>query len=67
MYSVHDTWGYPCEFPHSEIPGSQPICGYPRLIAAYRVLLRLLVPRHSPCALCSLTLKLYSYKGFLYL
>ena len=32
-----------------------PICGSPRLIAAYRVLLRLPVPRHSPCALLRLT------------
>ena len=38
-------------FPHSEIRGSKPICGSPRLIAAYRVLRRLLVPRHPPCAL----------------
>ena len=30
----------------------------PRLIAVNRVLLRLPVPRHSPCALCSLTLLL---------
>ena len=28
----------------------------PQLIAVCRVLLRLLVPRHSPCALCSLTI-----------
>ena len=32
-----------------------PICGSPWLIAAYRVFLRLPVPRHSPCALYSLT------------
>ena len=38
-------------FPHSEIRGSKPICGSPRLIAAYRVFLRPLVPRHPPCAL----------------
>ena len=38
-------------FPHSEIRGSMPICGPPRLIAAYRVFHRLLVPRHPPCAL----------------
>ena len=31
-----------------------PICGSPRLFAAYRVLLRLLTPRHSPYALFSL-------------
>ena len=42
-------------FPHSEIPGSMLICSSPRLIAACHVLLRLLMPRHSPCALSSLT------------
>ena len=42
-------------FPHSGIPGSQPACGSPRHIAAYRALHRLLVPRHPPCALSSLT------------
>ena len=30
------------------------ICSWPQLIAACRVLLRLLMPRHSPCALISL-------------
>ena len=44
------------EFPHSDIPGLALICSSPRLFAAYHVLLRLLVPRHSPYALCSLTL-----------
>ena len=44
-------------FPHSDIPGSKPVCGYPRLIAAYHVLHRLLLPRHPPCALSSLTTK----------
>ncbi len=47
-------------FPHSEIPGSMPACGSPRLFAAYHVLLRLLVPRHSPYALISLTIVAYS-------
>ena len=42
-------------FPHSEISGSKPMCGSPKLIAACHVLLRLLMPRHSPCALSSLT------------
>ena len=42
-------------FPHSEIHGSKPICGSPWLIAACHVLHRLSVPRHSPCALYSLT------------
>ena len=55
MYSPMDTWGFPCEFPHSEIFGSLAMCAYPKLIAAYHVLHRLLMPRHSPCALCSLT------------
>ena len=48
--------GYcPCGLPHSEISGSMDICSSPKLIAAYRVLHRLLMPRHSPCALYSLT------------
>ena len=55
MYSLYGTWGFPCEFPHSEISGSLAMCAYPKLIAAYHVLHRLLMPRHSPCALCSLT------------
>ena len=42
-------------FPHSEIPGSKLAYSSPRLIAVYRVLHRLLVPRHPPCALYSLT------------
>ena len=45
----------PAEFPHSEIPGSKDVCSSPKLIAAYHVFRRLPVPRHSPCALCSLT------------
>src|SRR6187455_189979 len=44
-------------FPHSEIPGSKLICSSPGLIAAYRVLHRLLEPRHSPYTLSSLTYK----------
>ena len=47
-------------FPHSEIHGSQPIRGSPWLIAAYHVLLRLPVTRHSPCALSSLTFHICS-------
>ena len=43
------------EFPHSDICGSQDICSLPQLFAAYHVLLRLLVPRYPPYALCSLT------------
>ena len=40
-----------CGFPHSEISGSMDICSSPKLIAAYHVFHRLLVPRHPPCAL----------------
>ena len=36
---------------HSEIPGSEVICTYPGLIAAYHVLHRLREPRHPPDAL----------------
>ena len=42
-------------FPHSDICGSLDICSSPQLFAAYHVFLRLLVPRHPPCALFSLT------------
>ena len=45
-------------FPHSEICGSKDICSSPQLIAAYHVLHRHLMPRHSPCALISLTFSL---------
>ena len=38
-------------FPHSDTHGSSPMCGSPWLFAAYRVFLRLSVPRHPPCAL----------------
>ena len=40
--------------PHSDTHGSKLICSSPWLFAACRVLLRLPVPRHSPCALSSL-------------
>ena len=49
---------------HSEILGSRVICTYPKLIAAYHVLHRLLMPRHSPCALCSLTYSVNLYQSF---
>jgi hypothetical protein len=41
--------------PHSGIPGLASVCDYPRLIAAYHALHRLLVPRHPPYTLSSLT------------
>jgi hypothetical protein len=53
----------PTGFPHSEIPGSTPACGSPRLIAASHVLHRLLTPRHPPCALTSLTAKTFAAFG----
>ena len=56
-YFIHHMMTVVCTagFPHSEICGSMDICSYPQLIAACHVLLRLLMPRHSPCALSSLT------------
>ena len=55
LYSCMDrlTFSQP-EFPHSDIHGSKDICSSPWLFAAYHVLLRLLVPRYPPYALCSL-------------
>ena len=41
-------------FPHSEIRGSKPVRGSPRLIAAYHVLHRLSAPRHPPDTLMTL-------------
>ena len=46
-------------FPHSDICGSKVTCTSPQLIAAYRVLHRLIWPRHPPYALTYLT---YIYK-----
>ena len=46
----------PAGFPHSDIHGSMDICSSPWLFAAYHVFLRLLVPRHPPCALPHLTI-----------
>ena len=53
QYTVHE--GFSCGFPHSDIHGSKDICSSPWLFAAYHVFHRLLVPRHPPCALSSLT------------
>ena len=50
---IHEVFS--CGFPHSEISGSMDICSSPKLFAAYHVFHRLLVPRHPPCALSSLT------------
>ena len=50
---IHEVFS--CGFPHSDICGSLDICSSPQLFAAYHVFLRLLVPRHPPCALIRFT------------
>ena len=40
----------PAGFPHSDTPGSKAVCASPGLFAACRVLRRLPMPRHPPCA-----------------
>ena len=50
---IHE--GFSCGFPHSDISGSMDICSSPKLFAAYHVFHRLLVPRHPPYALSSIT------------
>ena len=56
------TEGYSAGFPHSDISGSKDICSSPKLFAAYHVFHRLLVPRHPPYALSSMT-NLLSFTG----
>ena len=55
-FSIRSMDMSPWGFPHSDICGSRLICSSPQLFAAYHVFLRLLVPRHPPCALISLTI-----------
>ena len=50
--------------PHSVISGSMLICSSPKLFAACHDLHRLLMPRHSPCALYSLTCSKESSTSF---
>ena len=45
--------------PHSEIPGSKPVSGSPRLFAAIHVLHRLSTPRHPSHALLHLTITVF--------
>ena len=52
-----DDWSPSAGFPHSDICGSKIICISPQLFAAYHVFLRLLVPRHPPCALFCLIIQ----------
>ena len=65
-YLIHRTMTAYCAavLPHSEISGSTLICSSPKLIAACHVLHRLLMPRHSPCALFSLTCSKESSTSF---
>ena len=62
QYTVHE--GSSCGFPHSDIHGSLVICTSPWLFAAYHVFLRLLVPRHPPCALFCLISSMHSVASF---
>ena len=56
MYSRRDTIRLKDSgFPHSEISGSTLTYSSPKHIGVSPVLLRLLVPRHPPCALSNLT------------
>ena len=50
--------------PHSDICGSPVTCTLPQLFAAYRVLLRLIWPRHPPYALSFLTFLLRFFSFF---
>ena len=50
-------------FPHSDISGSLRTYRSPKLFVVRHVLHRLLVPRHSPCALFYLTLLKNSLLG----
>ena len=54
QYMMHELLS--CGLLHSDIHGSIHACWSPWLFAAYHVLLRLLMPRHSPYALISLTI-----------
>ena len=58
MYSSCVTGALPpVGFPIRKSPGQSLFSGSPKLIAAYRVLHRLSLPRHPPYALSSLTIK----------
>ena len=57
-HTVHEVCS--CGFPHSDTCGSRLMCSSPQLFAAYRVLLRLPVPRHPPCALLHLTITAFA-------
>src|SRR5215218_1165226 len=64
MYSVTDDAALPASgFPIRRSAGQKLFSASPRLIAAVHVLLRLLVPRHPPCALTILTVSSGSPEG----
>ena len=59
MYSVHSDKALPLPgFPIRKSPDQSLFNDSPKLIAVYRVLHRLSLPRHPPYALSSLTIKL---------
>ena len=64
QYTIYDSSSY--VFPHSEICGSKLICSSPQLIAACHVLHRLLMPRHSLCALVRLNFCRYPFLDILF-
>ena len=53
---VSDNGIAPVGLPHSAIQGSQDMCSFPWLIAAYHGLLRLVAPRHPPYTSIRLTI-----------
>src|SRR5665647_655096 len=55
-----------CEFPHSDICGSKTAYVSPQHFVVCHVLLRLLVPRHSPYALSILTNASFRFASSLY-
>ena len=64
MYSVTDDAALPAPgFPIRRSAGQRLFSASPRLIAAVHVLLRLLVPRHPPCALNILTVSSFRARG----
>ncbi len=59
MYSCRDAGALPpAGFPIQKSPDHRMFSSSPRLIAAYRVFLRLPTPRHPPDALCNLSLEI---------
>ena len=57
MYSYVDDSTTAAGLPHSDTCALSLICSYTQLFAAYRVLRRLPMPRHSPYALSRFSLR----------